>query len=67
MDEAPEFAANVLDGLRQPLENGHVVVARANQTAVFPARLQMGCAANIAFPIRQRPLKAYAVSEPLGA
>lgn len=46
MDEAPEFAANVLDGLRQPLENGHVVVARATQTAVFPARFQLVLAAN---------------------
>jgi magnesium chelatase family protein len=46
LDEAPEFASNVLDGLRQPLESGHVVVARANQTAVFPARFQLVLAAN---------------------
>lgn len=46
MDEAPEFAANVLDGLRQPLESGQVVVARANQTAVFPARFQLILASN---------------------
>lgn len=46
MDEAPEFAANVLDGLRQPLENGQVVVARVNQMAVFPARFQLVLASN---------------------
>ena len=46
MDEAPEFASNVLDALRQPLESGHVVVSRAAQTAVFPARFQLVLAAN---------------------
>ncbi len=46
MDEAPEFARNVLDALRQPLESGHILIARANQTAVFPARFQLVLAAN---------------------
>ena len=46
LDEAPEFASNVLDALRQPLESGHVVVSRAAQTAVFPARFQLVLAAN---------------------
>ena len=46
LDEAPEFASNVLDSLRQPLESGHVVVSRAAQTAVFPARFQLVLAAN---------------------
>jgi magnesium chelatase family protein len=46
MDEAPEFASNVLDALRQPLESGHILIARANQTAVFPARFQLVLAAN---------------------
>lgn len=46
MDEAPEFASNVLDGLRQPLESGQVVVARASQTAIFPARFQLILASN---------------------
>ncbi len=46
LDEAPEFASNVLDALRQPLESGHVVVSRAAQTATFPARFQLVLAAN---------------------
>lgn len=46
MDEAPEFASNVLDALRQPLESGQIVVSRANQTAIFPARFQLVLAAN---------------------
>lgn len=46
MDEAPEFAVNVLEALRQPLESGRVVVSRAAQTAVFPARFQLVLAAN---------------------
>lgn len=46
LDEAPEFAGNVLDALRQPLESGQVVVSRAAQTATFPARLQLVLAAN---------------------
>ncbi len=46
LDEAPEFAANVLDALRQPLESGRVVVSRAAQTASFPARFQLVLAAN---------------------
>jgi magnesium chelatase family protein len=46
LDEAPEFASNVLDALRQPLESGHVVVSRAAQTSVFPARFQLVLAAN---------------------
>ncbi|HKY59297.1 MAG TPA: YifB family Mg chelatase-like AAA ATPase [Aeromicrobium sp.] len=46
MDEAPEFASNVLDALRQPLESGHILIARANQTAMFPARFQLVLASN---------------------
>lgn len=44
--EAPEFAINVLEALRQPLESGQVVVSRAAQTATFPARFQLVMAAN---------------------
>lgn len=46
LDEAPEFASNVLDALRQPLESGRMVVSRANQTAAFPARFQLVLASN---------------------
>jgi magnesium chelatase family protein len=38
MDEMPEFDRRVLEVLRQPLEEGHVTIARAARTATFPAR-----------------------------
>jgi magnesium chelatase family protein len=46
LDEAPEFGRDVLDALRQPLEAGEVVVARAGLTARFPARFTLILAAN---------------------
>jgi magnesium chelatase family protein len=46
LDEAPEFHRNVLDALRQPLESGGVVIARAAAQAVFPARFTLVLAAN---------------------
>jgi len=46
LDEAPEFARDVLDALRQPLEAGEVVVARSGITARFPARFTLVLAAN---------------------
>ncbi|CAL9548149.1 Competence protein ComM [Streptomyces sp. enrichment culture] len=41
LDEAPEFSAKVLDALRQPLESGQVVVARAAGVVRLPARFLM--------------------------
>ena len=46
LDEAPEFASNVLNALRQPLESGHVVVSRAAQTVAYPAQFQLILASN---------------------
>ncbi|WP_255955432.1 YifB family Mg chelatase-like AAA ATPase [Streptomyces odontomachi] len=46
MDEAAEFSAKALDALRQPLESGHVVVARAAGMMRLPARFLMALAAN---------------------
>jgi magnesium chelatase family protein len=46
LDEAPEFDRDVLDALRQPLESGEVVIARAGVTARFPARFTLVLAAN---------------------
>lgn len=46
LDEAPEFAASVLDSLRQPLESGTVTIARASGTITFPARFMLVLAAN---------------------
>jgi magnesium chelatase family protein len=38
LDEMPEFSRHALEVLRQPLEDGVVRIARAQRTAVFPAR-----------------------------
>jgi magnesium chelatase family protein len=46
LDEAPEFARDVLDALRQPLEAGEIVVARSGVTTRFPARFTLVLAAN---------------------
>ncbi|MEV6980688.1 YifB family Mg chelatase-like AAA ATPase [Sphaerisporangium sp. NPDC051017] len=46
LDEAPEFPARVLDSLRQPVESGKVIVARAAGTVCFPARFMLVLAAN---------------------
>jgi magnesium chelatase family protein len=46
LDELPEFPRQVLDSLRQPLESGEAVVARANAHVTFPARFQLVAAMN---------------------
>ncbi len=46
LDELPEFQPQVLDSLRQPLEAGEVVIARANHRVVYPARVQLVAAMN---------------------
>jgi magnesium chelatase family protein len=46
LDELPEFAPSVLDSLRQPLESGETVIARANARVTFPARFQLIAAMN---------------------
>jgi magnesium chelatase family protein len=46
LDEMPEFDRRVLEVLRQPLEEGHVTIARAARTALFPARFVLVAAMN---------------------
>jgi magnesium chelatase family protein len=46
MDEAPEFDARVLEGLRQPLESGQISIGRSERTATFPSQFQLLLAAN---------------------
>ena len=46
MDELPEFPRNVLESLRQPLENGEVIVSRASGSVKFPARFMLVGAMN---------------------
>ena len=46
LDELPEFKRNVLEVLRQPLENGEIIVSRASGSCVFPARFMLAAAMN---------------------
>lgn len=46
LDELPEFARNVLEQLRQPLEEGSVGIARTSGTTRFPARFMLIAAMN---------------------
>jgi len=46
LDEMLEFNRNVLEVLRQPLEEGYVAIARAARTAIFPARFMLVGAMN---------------------
>ena len=46
LDELPEFHKEVLETLRQPLEDGVVQISRVAGTAVFPARFMLVCAMN---------------------
>lgn len=46
MDEFPEYARNTLETLRQPIETGSVVVARANAHVRYPCRFLLIAAAN---------------------
>ncbi len=46
LDELPEFRRDVLEAMRQPLEDGAVTVARAGGTLHLPARFQLVCAMN---------------------
>ncbi|MEZ5914400.1 MAG: ATP-binding protein [Parvularculaceae bacterium] len=46
LDELPEFAPQVLDSLRQPMETGDVLIARANYHVRYPARFQLIAAMN---------------------
>jgi magnesium chelatase family protein len=46
LDELPEFDRSTLEGLRQPLEEGRLIVSRARATFEFPSRFQFVAAMN---------------------
>ncbi|MFQ5479453.1 MAG: YifB family Mg chelatase-like AAA ATPase [Candidatus Binatia bacterium] len=46
LDELPEFKRHVLETLREPLEEGRIVISRARQAVAFPARFQLVAAMN---------------------
>jgi magnesium chelatase family protein len=46
LDELPEFHRNVLEGLRQPLEDGSVTIGRAKTTISYPARFMLAASMN---------------------
>jgi magnesium chelatase family protein len=46
LDELPEFPRNVLEVMRQPLEDGTVCIARASMSLTFPARFMLATAMN---------------------
>src|SRR5205085_3525568 len=46
LDELPEFERNVLEVMRQPLEDGNVCIARAAMSLTFPARFMLAAAMN---------------------
>ena len=46
LDELPEFRRNVLEALRQPLEEGKIKISRINKSLSFPAKFMLICAMN---------------------
>ncbi len=46
LDELPEFSRRAIEVLRQPIEEGHVLISRASSSTTFPARFMLVAAMN---------------------
>jgi magnesium chelatase family protein len=46
LDEFPEYPRHVLEAMRQPMEDGHVIISRARERVKFPSRFMLVAAAN---------------------
>ena len=60
LDELPEYRRDVLEALRQPMEDGFVTVTRVSAQSTYPSRFVLVCSMNLATPrlIRQQAAKA---------
>ncbi len=63
LDELPEFRRDVLEMMRQPLEDGTVTISRASMTATFPARFILIAAMNPCRTLQQHQERTQKASE----